>query len=355
MENSSPNGIHYLIEFFGCNSKQIDSITFWKKTLTESVRGTSMEILHSHFHKFKPQGITGFLLLSSSHISVHTWPDKGYVACDIFTCANEKETNLAFERLKRTVTCDHISTQKINRGYQFLNLPIFCNGEFMKLEIKNVLCDLQSGFQKIVIVDTEDHGKCLIIDGVLQTAETDHELYDEEMLKSLRKKDKKLLILGGGDGYVAEMALKKNNNLKIDIIDLDVEVVKATQKFLNQKVFGNKNVHLSIGDAMHFLKTMREEYDGIICDFTDTPIGTKKEADNFRKFFEKIITLSKKKLKDDGWISVQSGASCTAKGFVDEASIIESVLKKNFSAISRSDILIPSYGESCAFLFGKKA
>jgi hypothetical protein len=52
---------------------------------------------------------------------------------------------------------------------------------------------------------------------------------------------------------------------------------------------------------------------------------------------------------------VQSGASCTSEGFTDEAAIIEEILKREkFEEISRSDVLIPSYGESCAFLFAKK-
>jgi spermidine synthase len=354
MENLNPNGIHYLIEFFGCDFKQVDSMEFWEKILVESVRGTSMEVLHSHFHKFEPQGVTGFLLLSSSHISVHTWPDKGYVACDIFTCASEKETNLAFKRLKKAVICDHVNVQKINRGYQFLNLPIFCNGELMKLEIDKILYESRSDFQKIIIADTKDYGKCLIIDDVMQTAEVDHGLYDDEILKPLQKTDLQILILGGGDGYVAERALEINPSLKIDIIDLDVEVVKAAQNFLGQKIFDNKNIHLSIGDALYFLKTMKNKYDGVVCDLTDTPIGTEKEAKDFGKFFEKIITLSNNKLKKGGWMSVQSGASCTAEGFIDEVAIIESVLKKHLSNISRSDVFIPSYGESCAFLFGEK-
>jgi len=354
MESRFPNGIHYLIEFFGCNFKQIDSVEFWKKVLPESIEGTPIEILHSHFHKFEPQGITGFLLLSSSHISVHTWPDKGYAACDIFTCADEETTNIVYGRLKKAISHDHINLEKINRGYQFLSLPIFSNGKFMKLEIKDVLHESQSDFQKIIIADTEEYGKCLIIDEIPQTAEKDHNLYDKEILKPLRKKDAQVLILGGGDGYVAQMALEKYPNLKIDVIDLDVEVVKCAQKYLDQKIFDNKNASLFIGDALHFLKSTEKVYDGIICDLTDTPIGTKKEAENFKNFFEKIIPLSKNKLKDGGWMSVQSGASRTAEGFIDEASIIRSVLEKNLSGISRSDIFIPSFGESCAFLYGKK-
>ena len=352
---SNPNGIHYLVEFFGCDAEQVDSIDFWKKALPESVVGTSMEVLHSHFYKFEPQGVTGFLLLSSSHISVHTWPDRGYVACDIFTCASKKETKATFERLKKSIFHENISFDVVNRGYQFLNLPIFCNGEVMKIEINSALYEMQSDFQKIVIADTRDFGKCLIIDDVMQTAENDHEIYDGEMLKKLNKDDKNILILGGGDGYIAQMASEKNSGIKIDIIDLDVEVISSVKKFLGQKIFDNENVKLSIGDALHFLKNTDKSYDGIICDLTDTPIGTENETQQFKKFLEKIISLSKKRLNESGWISVQSGASYTAECFTDEAAIIEQILKQeDFRDISRSDVYIPSYGESCAFLFAHK-
>lgn len=355
MTNKIPDGIHYLIEFFGCDAEQIDSVDFWKRILPESVEETSMEVLHSYFHKFEPQGVTGFLLLSSSHISVHTWPDLGYVACDIFTCATKEETDLAFERLKKEVSCEHMNADVVNRGFQFLNLPIFCNGEEMKIEINSVLHETQSDFQKIVVADTKDYGKCLIIDGVMQTAETDHEIYDRELLKNLKKTDSDILILGGGDGYIAQMAAENDPNLNIDIVDLDIEVINSAKKFLGQKIFDNKKVRLSIGDALHFLKTGDKSYDGIVCDLTDTPIGSKKETEEFQKFLEKILTLSKSRLKNGGWISVQSGASCTAEGFVDEAAIIEGILKKDeFEKISRSDVFIPSYGESCAFLFAQK-
>lgn len=356
MKNGNPDGIHYLIEFFGCDKEQINSVDFWKEALSNSVKGTSMEILHSYFYEFKPCGVTGFLLLSSSHISVHTWPNRNYAACDIFTCASEKETNLAFKRLKKEVSYDHVNVEKINRGYQFLSLPIFCNGEQMKLEIKDILHRKETSTdQKTIVVDSVDYGRCLIIDDVMQTAEFDHEIYDKEILKFLRKSDKNILILGGGDGYVAEMALKKNSALKVEVVDLDVEVVKCAEKYLDQKIFGDKRVKLFIGDAMHFLKVTKQKYDGIVCDLTDTPIGTKKEEKEFKKFFEKIISFSESKLKKGGWMSIQSGATSVTDGFVDESRIIEKILKgNNLKNISRSDIYIPSYGESCAFLFGEK-
>ena len=190
----------------------------------------------------------------------------------------------------------------------------------------------------------------------MQTAEADHEIYDKAILKSLCGKDKNLLILGGGDGYVAEMALKLNPNLKIKIIDLDVEVVKGSEKYLDQKIFKDKRVHLYIEDAFNYLKNTAKhngKFDGIVCDLTDEPIR-KKDQKNFSKFYEEILDLSKDVLCENGWISLQAGASKVTSGHINAVSIIEKILEKYFKNISRRDIMISSFGEKNAFLYGKK-
>ena len=125
-------------------------------------------------------------------------------------------------------------------------------------------------------------------------------------------------------------------------------------KFLDQDIFANENVNLSIGDAVHFLKHTDNVYDGIVCDLTDTPIGTKKEENDFRKFFEEMITFSEKKIKQAGWISIRGGASCAMKGFIDGSDIIQGILEKKVFNVTRTDIFIPSYGETYAFLFAEK-
>jgi S-adenosylmethionine decarboxylase len=75
MKNSKPDGFHFLLEFFGCDVEQINSMDFWQRELRASIAGTSMEVLHDFYYQFTPEGITGYLLLSSSHISIHTWPE----------------------------------------------------------------------------------------------------------------------------------------------------------------------------------------------------------------------------------------------------------------------------------------
>lgn len=227
----------------------------------------------------------------------------------------------------------------------------------MKVEVNKILYKAKSDFQEVLIADTVDYGRCLILDGIMQCAEKDHDIYDKEILKMLKKSDKNILILGGGDGYVAERALKVNPKLKVRIFELDAEVVHGSNKYLNQKIFYNKNVELYIGDALHYLKVSNgrdaDKFDGLVCDFTGEPV-IKHEKKKFENFYKQIIKLSKKVLKNGGWIAVQAGDSDVEKKYIDGASILEGLLKKEFKNVFRSDVSIPSYGENDAFLFGRK-
>lgn len=250
--------------------------------------------------------------------------------------------------MKNTST---IAIRETQGGPTYLSLPIFCDDSEMQLEITDVLYQVTSSFQEIIIVDSVEFGKCLIIDGVLQSAETDHEIYDNELLSRLRSSDRDILVLGGGDGFISETALHKNEKLNITIADLDAEVVHGVRAAFGQKVFDDPRVNLQIGEAIHFLKTTKKKYDGIICDLTDAPIGTNKEKKEFELFFNKIIALSKNTLRENGWMSIQGGATATTNNFIDEAEIIEKILLKNFAHVSKSSVVVPSYGEPCAFLF----
>ncbi len=240
---------------------------------------------------------------------------------------------------------------------KYFYLPIYSTGALKKIKIKQKLEKKKSDFQEIQIIETEKFGKCLIIDEIIQTSEKDHQLYDREILRLLNKKDKNILILGGGDGYVAEEINHQSPKAKVIVIDLDVEVVNSCKKTLAQKVFDKPNVNLYIGDAYFYLKAhskeIKHKFDGIVCDLTDVPIGRRNKKE-FERFFQKIIFYSYKVLKEDGWIGIQAGASTTNGYYIDMVSIIRKILEKKFREIIRSDVYIPSYGEKCAFLFGKK-
>lgn len=116
--NSAPDGIHIVAEFFGCCPRQVDSIAFWEKTLAEALDGMNLQILNRHFYRFAPLGVTGYLLLSASHVSIHTWPEHGYVACDVFSCSAEEETKAVIKRITDAVRHERNLVSSLRRGYR---------------------------------------------------------------------------------------------------------------------------------------------------------------------------------------------------------------------------------------------
>jgi S-adenosylmethionine decarboxylase len=82
-----PAGIHLLADFHGIAAARLMSCEAIDALLRLAAEAAGATILHSHFHSFGPQqGVTGVLLLAESHISIHTWPEFGFAAADIFMC-----------------------------------------------------------------------------------------------------------------------------------------------------------------------------------------------------------------------------------------------------------------------------
>ena len=107
-------GNHYLIDMWGClfleNDKKI------KELLISAAEVAGATILHAHTHHFgEGQGVSGVVVLAESHISVHTWPERNFVAFDIFMCGNT-DPDLSLELLKNRFKPNKISVKKVKRG-----------------------------------------------------------------------------------------------------------------------------------------------------------------------------------------------------------------------------------------------
>ncbi len=79
-------GKHYLLDLWGCSPELLNDRPFLERVVREAVAATGATLISLHGHEFSPYGITIVALLKESHLSVHTWPEKGYVAVDVFTC-----------------------------------------------------------------------------------------------------------------------------------------------------------------------------------------------------------------------------------------------------------------------------
>jgi S-adenosylmethionine decarboxylase len=81
-------GKHCILELYGCDSNKLDDESFLRDTITAAAKRAGATLLNLITHRFEPQGVTGLALLAESHISIHTWPESGYAAVDVFTCGD---------------------------------------------------------------------------------------------------------------------------------------------------------------------------------------------------------------------------------------------------------------------------
>jgi len=79
-------GYHYIVEASGCDPEVINDPVKVEEILVKAAKHAKASVVTTAFHKFYPQGVSGVVVVSESHIAVHTWPEKGYAALDIYTC-----------------------------------------------------------------------------------------------------------------------------------------------------------------------------------------------------------------------------------------------------------------------------
>ena len=112
----NPLGSHLLVDLYECNSKLLDDVAFIRQAMIDSACEAGVTIVGESFHKFDPVGVTGVLSIAESHLLIHTWPEHGYAAFDMFTCGGvlklKKAADLIIERLE----CSQPKCTELPRG-----------------------------------------------------------------------------------------------------------------------------------------------------------------------------------------------------------------------------------------------
>jgi S-adenosylmethionine decarboxylase len=106
-------GTHLIIEVV--NGHGLDDEARIRRAFLDSIEAAGATLLHIHTHKFTPQGVSGVAVLAESHISVHTWPEIGYGAFDVFMCGDADPWK-AVPILKRTFATDDVRVTELRRG-----------------------------------------------------------------------------------------------------------------------------------------------------------------------------------------------------------------------------------------------
>jgi S-adenosylmethionine decarboxylase len=109
-------GKHLIIELFDCDGSVISDLNAVEKHLLEAVRLSGATIIRSFFHLFPPDGVSGIVVVAESHFSIHTWPEHGYSALDIFTCGDRIKSQAALDYLNKHFKPGNSATIELQRG-----------------------------------------------------------------------------------------------------------------------------------------------------------------------------------------------------------------------------------------------
>ena len=109
-------GTHLLIELRECNPEVLKSLEKVRKILISAAKEAKATIINNSFHEFNPFGISGVVVIAESHLTIHTWPEYGYAAVDIFTCGDIIQPELAVSYLVKKFECKNPSVVEMKRG-----------------------------------------------------------------------------------------------------------------------------------------------------------------------------------------------------------------------------------------------
>jgi len=109
-------GKHIIAEMLECDSEALDSVNIIKQGLLEAAIASNSTVVNYGFHRFKPHGVSGYVLIAESHISIHTWPEYGYAAVDVFTCGEHTDPWKGLEILKKRLKAKKMTVMELTRG-----------------------------------------------------------------------------------------------------------------------------------------------------------------------------------------------------------------------------------------------
>jgi S-adenosylmethionine decarboxylase proenzyme len=110
-------GRHILVEAYDCDPSALDDILGLERSMKEAAEAAGATVVESAFRKFEPHGVSGVLVISESHLTIHTWPEFGYAAIDLFTCGCNADPWKAFERLSSYLGSSRTTSIEILRGH----------------------------------------------------------------------------------------------------------------------------------------------------------------------------------------------------------------------------------------------
>ncbi|MEJ5374946.1 MAG: polyamine aminopropyltransferase [bacterium] len=316
-------GTHILLDLYGCEPDRLNDLEFLRQMSLEGVRRSGATIMGDHFKQFEPQGVSGIIIIAESHLSLHSWPEFGYIAMDYFTCGSRIDIDAAIAHFEEALCPQKVVKSRHTRGSELAGrewavpshgrakgpatwfTEYYGEGEQPKravlgyqYAVERELVRTRSPFQEILVMENPVYGRMLFLDGLVMTTERDEFVYHEMLAHVplvVHGDPKRVLIVGGGDGGLLREVLRHKQVESVDMVEIDPKVVEIAREHLPgiACAFDESRAHLHFEDGAEFVRRARGVYDLILVDSTE-PMGA-GEVLYENAFFEDC----KKALKSD--------------------------------------------------------
>ena len=115
-DSATPLGRHLLAEFYDCTPNILNSIHRIEEAMTNAAIVCGATIVQKNFHLFSPYGVSGVVIISESHLAIHTWPEYAYAAVDLFTCGTACDPAAAYDYLREKLGATNAYYSELSRG-----------------------------------------------------------------------------------------------------------------------------------------------------------------------------------------------------------------------------------------------
>ena len=109
-------GHHSLIELSGCDPERLKRVRGVREAMLEAARRANGTIVKAVFHAFSPWGVSGVVVIAESHLTIHTWPEHGYAAVDVFSCSPTLRQGEVRKFLALAFGAKRTQTRRVKRG-----------------------------------------------------------------------------------------------------------------------------------------------------------------------------------------------------------------------------------------------
>lgn len=215
--------------------------------------------------------------------------------------------------------------------------------------IEEVLYTGQTKFQSAEIIRSGSFGRCLVLDGKIQSSEADEFIYHEALVQPAmitHPRPERVFIAGGGEGATLREVLSHNTVKRAVMVDIDEQVVALCRKYLpnySRGSFEDRRVELLHVDARDYLAKSRELFDIIIIDLPD-PI---EEGPAYLLYTQEFYQLVRERLTENGIISVQAGSASLTE--LLNFSAVNNTLKSVFPIVCPYQADVPCFGGPWGF------